>query len=424
MCQQRRVAAKTKPLVTGAGSSSAAETKPPRGAADTTEGQPTGTNPKRGVTFKLKDIEKFPPRGVFKDGKVTVIKHDEYPMAPDAGLVLEPGKIPRGYKPPKKGKVMKRRLRMRIWGTLRCHPVTHQSASVLTERGSRDLATQVRFSTFYKDAVKAAGQSVPAGRVINPAKVEQMMGLPTNWTSTSAPVTIPPYLLPKPSDHRLEAVCFFAGCGGLTLGTEFVFKNVAYVEKYPAAIKMLESRMKDGHISKAPIYYDVEMFDVTKYKKKWHKGGFPCQGIAIPGKKRGLQDPRTRLVASLLKHNEDGEARGCLLENVDGIRAVEMKPVMEFILNHYQRTGFTVRMISLMGRHAGARQCRRRWFALAYRDVTDLQELSAAVGPLDIAEWREAVKAPFNPQAEIGTLDWLMPEYKEDTKERLHVGCT
>lgn len=115
------------------------------------------------------------------------------------------------------------------------------------------------------------------------------------------------------------AVC--AGIGGLELGVRLVlgerFRTVCYIERDPAAVRVLRARIADGCLDDAPIYDDLCSFDGRPWRGLVDLvcAGLPCQPYSEAGEQLGNDDARA-LWPELVRVARECEPGGVFLENV------------------------------------------------------------------------------------------------------------
>lgn len=100
----------------------------------------------------MQDVRTLPHFGTMLDGWIykSLPPQCPLPAAPSANIMLLPDPIPKNAKLPKKGQPVRKPMKMNIWGTVRCHPVTHAAAkTVLTVRGSRVEGSLASWSNLF-----------------------------------------------------------------------------------------------------------------------------------------------------------------------------------------------------------------------------------------------------------------------------------
>ena len=94
---------------------------------------------------------------------------------------------------------------------------------------------------------------------------EYLVGLPKNWTLCS-PLDNPrakKLLADKCGPGRLPTLDLFSGVGGLSIGLREVCCPIAYCEIEPKARAVLQARMQDGMLERAPVLEDVRVFGLS-----------------------------------------------------------------------------------------------------------------------------------------------------------------
>lgn len=133
-------------------------------------------------------------------------------------------------------------------------------------------------------------------------------------------------------------------------------------------------------------------------------GGVPCQSFSIAGEQGGMDDPRGRLFASLLRIGVEAGARCVLLENVRGMVSSGAVPV---ILAAFRAHGFHATSAVLCAEDYGVPQARRRLFIVGFADPMDLARFRwpapshGAPGNLyGLPQWRTVRDALALPEGE------------------------
>ena len=160
----------------------------------------------------------------------------------------------------------------------------------------------------------------------------------------------------------------FAGIGGFELGLERAIpesETIWQVEQNPFCQKVLAKHWPD-----AKIYNDVR--NITKDNVEPIDilcGGFPCQDISLAGKGRGLHGEKSGLWWEMLRIISELRPRIVVMENV---AAVLIRGGCE-VVGSLAEIGYCTEWTVISARDFGAPHLRRRWFAVAYSDITHCQ---------------------------------------------------
>ena len=210
----------------------------------------------------------------------------------------------------------------------------------------------------------------------------------------------------------MNELSFFTGGGGGLLGSCLMgWRVIGYVEKDSYCKRIIEARIKDGHLDAAPVFDDVVLFNSEGYAQAYQgmvdvfTAGFPCQPFSSAGKQLGEDDPRNMWPATV---NAIRIIRPSVayLENVPGILSQGQKLVIialekirqldifgaanskslsgRFtrhiikvtggryigrILGDLAEIGYDARWCVLGADNVGARHRRKRWCLMAYPSV-------------------------------------------------------
>ncbi len=123
----------------------------------------------------------------------------------------------------------------------------------------------------------------------------------------------------------MRELSLFSGAGGGLLGSRLLgWRHIGYVEINTFCQKVLDQRIKDGFLEKAPIFTDVCEFLQSGAARQYRgftdvvTAGFPCQPFSVAGKQQTDNDDRNMWPATI-GIIRTVNPRFCLLENVPGL---------------------------------------------------------------------------------------------------------
>jgi site-specific DNA-cytosine methylase len=166
---------------------------------------------------------------------------------------------------------------------------------------------------------------------------------------------------------KLRTLDLFSGAGGFTLGLQRFATPVAYCDNDKEVVEVLEKRMTDGRLPKAPIFGDI-----SKLKASHIPGpvdlvtaGFPCPDVSLIGKKSGIDGGmRTVLVYHALRLVRELDPSYVFLENVPAIASDKDFGVL---LKKISNLGYDWAYDFFTASKEGASHRRDRWLLLAVR---------------------------------------------------------
>ena len=129
-----------------------------------------------------------------------------------------------------------------------------------------------------------------------------------------------------------------AGCGGLSSG----FINAGFK---PLLINELEKvfceTLRTNHGGENIVEGSMLDLDLTEYKGKVDilQGGVPCQAFSQAGERKGLDDPRGKLIIHFNKLINDCEPKMFLVENVKGLLSHNEGNTFTSILELFKNNG-------------------------------------------------------------------------------------
>lgn len=174
----------------------------------------------------------------------------------------------------------------------------------------------------------------------------------------------------------MNELALFAGAGLGLAGTHHLlgWRCVGYVEMAEYPCKVLEARIKDGLLSRAPIFQmHTRDFIRLGYAEKYRgvanvvTAGFPCQPFSVAGLGLADKDPRngwpdTITIIRLVR------PQYILLENVSRLVS---SPYFGVILSDLAASGYDCRWDCIPAAAVGAPHERDRLWIVAYSNSTE-----------------------------------------------------
>ena len=168
----------------------------------------------------------------------------------------------------------------------------------------------------------------------------------------------------------MNELSLFTGAGGGLLATQHLlgWKTIGYVEIDDYCQSIIQQRIIDGFLDRAPIFSDVKAFINQGYAEAY-KGmvdvitaGFPCQPFSVAGKQKGEQDernlwPQTRDAISIVR------PQYIYLENVPNLLT---HTYIWRILSDITALGYDCKWGIVAANDVGAPHLRKRWWIVAY----------------------------------------------------------
>ena len=169
---------------------------------------------------------------------------------------------------------------------------------------------------------------------------------------------------------KTTVVSLCSGAGGLDCGLEMAgAETKVFVEADPACRQTLALNFPG-----ATIFDDLNTVKPEQILTACPGGvdimsaGLPCQSFSVGGKRKGVEDPRGRLMYSFLNLVSGVLPRAIIFENVIGIFTSMVNPntsVIDFIKSKLQEMGYFVRAEKIDASKYGVPQKRRRVILLA-----------------------------------------------------------
>jgi len=147
----------------------------------------------------------------------------------------------------------------------------------------------------------------------------------------------------------------FSGIGGIDLGFDRAGLRCAWqVEIDPDARMVLNK-----HWPEVPKHDDIRTFEPTSVDVIC--GGFPCQGISVAGKGKGLSDDRSGLWAEYFRVVKQAKPRIVVIENSPAIRTRGLREIVEQLAG----IGYVCEWDIIPAAAIGAPHLRERMFIIA-----------------------------------------------------------
>ena len=153
----------------------------------------------------------------------------------------------------------------------------------------------------------------------------------------------------------------FSGIGGLELGLEAALgcETIWQVEMDDYARQVLERGWPGADRAVRDVReagaHNLEPVDVLC-------GGFPCQGLSVAGKGKGLEDERSSLWFEMLRIIRELRPPVVILENVPAIRTRGL----DVVLGGLASVGYDAEWGVYGAADVGAPHRRQRWYCIAY----------------------------------------------------------
>jgi len=177
---------------------------------------------------------------------------------------------------------------------------------------------------------------------------------------------------------KLKTLDLFSGIGGFALALLPFAKPIAYCDKDPTAVEVLQHRMKSGDLPAAPIFKDVNDLQNKHLSKRVDliTAGFPCPDVSRAGNRAGINGGKqTVLVHQVLRLIAECKPSYVFLENVANIAKDKDFPD---ILQKLSNLGYDWAYDFFSAASVGAAHLRDRWFLLAKRRFPMPVEVSSA----------------------------------------------
>lgn len=185
----------------------------------------------------------------------------------------------------------------------------------------------------------------------------------------------------KKNDVVLYTMHLFAGAGGGVLADLLVgHRPIGAVEIDPYCRRVLLSRQLDGQLPLMPVWDDVRTFRLDNPATAGYinrlrdvrdslciSGGFPCQDISCAGKRAGITGNKSGLWSEFARIVGEVRPRYVFMENAPQLIRRGFDTVAGDLVN----LGYSVAWCILSAASVGAPHLRKRFWAVAKRNVSD-----------------------------------------------------
>jgi DNA (cytosine-5)-methyltransferase 1 len=166
---------------------------------------------------------------------------------------------------------------------------------------------------------------------------------------------------------QLRVLDLFSGIGGFSLGLRRAggFRTVGYCEIDPWAIRLLQTRQRDGSLDPAPICTDVRRLDGKPWAGRVELvcGGFPCQDISKASRfSAGIDGERSGLWREMFRIIRECRPLYVIAENSPVLR----KRGLDRVVGDLAEVGYCVEWDVLPASFVGAPHPRERMWVVAY----------------------------------------------------------
>lgn len=164
------------------------------------------------------------------------------------------------------------------------------------------------------------------------------------------------------------AIDLFAGCGGFTYG----LMNSGF--RVRAAWEKADPEFGTYHhhhcqANDIALYRDATEVDSTKVPDDLDLmvGGSPCQGLSSNQGEKNRDDPRNKLLFTMVEWAEVATPKLIVIENVVGLKT-HHKPLLDALTDSIEDLGYQVQVVALNSAHYGVPQKRKRLFIIGIRN--------------------------------------------------------
>lgn len=226
-------------------------------------------------------------------------------------------------------------------------------------------------------------------------------------------------------NEDVVAISLFSGAGGLDIGS-FMAK-VPVISSTDFDADCIETLKENEYFTNTKVIHgDLHEIDSNVFieqTKKWNYnkliviGGAPCQPFSKAGywvgnkTRRGINDPRARLVDEYLRVVLDVKPDGFIFENVESLLHPSNRIIVDKFIELITSAGYNYKIIKANGLDYGVAQKRKRIFIIGLKTQFKTESPRKTNCPIE-----ECEKSGLLPYVNVGDVisDFSGDEYYED----------
>lgn len=186
----------------------------------------------------------------------------------------------------------------------------------------------------------------------------------------------------------IKAISLFSGAGGLDIGATMAGVEVMFSTDVDSdCIRTLKKNKKwnkgkilEGDLFKIKSSEIIDACKNEKYDKFIIIGGAPCQPFSKNGywvgnqTRRGINDPRAKLVNEYLRVVSDLKPDGFVFENVESLLHPTNKVIIDEFIDIIKEEGYEYKIIKACALNYGVPQNRKRLFIIGTKGTFKADE--------------------------------------------------
>lgn len=163
---------------------------------------------------------------------------------------------------------------------------------------------------------------------------------------------------------KYKVVSLFSGAGGMDLGFTKAGFEVIWANEFDKSIWETYEKNHSNFLCKKSIV-DVNLEEVPDHDVLI--GGPPCQSWSVAGNRKGIEDPRGKLIYEYKRILENKKPKVFVMENVQGMLTAKNKPIFLDLINFFSEAGYNVKYKLLNASDYNVPQDRKRVIIVGVR---------------------------------------------------------
>lgn len=159
----------------------------------------------------------------------------------------------------------------------------------------------------------------------------------------------------------VASIC--SGGGGLDYGFSKYFEIIFAIDNDPYAVKTYQKNVNQ-HIILGNVRQAIDGIP----KSDLLIGGIPCVGFSLAGKKKGLNDQRSKVFYDFLDILHRNQPKVIVLENVANLAVINCGETLNYIINAIKLFGYKIYHQILDSQYFNVPQRRRRLFIVGFHE--------------------------------------------------------